>query len=123
MLILENDWISTTNGLIALITGLAGLIGTGISAFFAIKAFIKSMKDKSKQEIWNTITTMASAAMEQAEKTGKTGADKKQMVIDSVKVGCKAAGIQIDDFIDQLSAYIDQCISFANTLNQKKTSK
>lgn len=31
------DWISTTNGLIALITGLLGLIGTGIGAFFAIK--------------------------------------------------------------------------------------
>jgi hypothetical protein len=32
------DWITTANGIIALITGLLGLIGTGIGAFFAVKA-------------------------------------------------------------------------------------
>ena len=35
------DWITTVNGLIALITSLLGLIGTGVGAFFAIKGFIK----------------------------------------------------------------------------------
>lgn len=37
-----NDWITTANGIIALVTGLIGLIGTGIGAFFAIKATINS---------------------------------------------------------------------------------
>ena len=32
------DWINTANGLIALITGLVGLLGTAAGAFFAIKA-------------------------------------------------------------------------------------
>ena len=40
------EWITTVNGLIALITALLGLIGTGIGAFFAIKSFIKGLKEK-----------------------------------------------------------------------------
>jgi len=31
------DWITTVNGLIALLSGLFGLIGTGVATFFAIK--------------------------------------------------------------------------------------
>ena len=86
------DWITTANGLIALITGLCGLIGTGIGAFFAIKNLIKAMKEKSAKEIWNTIVAMADAAMKQAEQSQASGADKKKMVMDAVKEGCKAAG-------------------------------
>lgn len=119
-MILEASWLSTAEQVIALITGLVGLIGAGIGAFFAIRNWIKVIREKSAQEIWNTIMTMADAAMKEAEASGKSGADKKQMVIDAVKVGCKAAGLNIDDFLDQLSAYIDQCIGFANSLNQGK---
>ena len=108
------DWITTVNGLIALITGLAGLIGTGIGAFFAIKNLIKSLKQKSFAEIWALIQEMADAAMKQAEESGKKGADKKRMVIDSVKASCKAAGVDVDAFIEQLSDYIDQTITFVN---------
>ena len=78
------------------------------------------MKQKNAQEIWNTIMSMADTAMKEAEASGKSGADKKQMVIDSVKAGCKAAGLDVDQFLDQLSAYIDQCINFANSINQGK---
>lgn len=112
------DFISTANGLIALITGLVGLIGTGVGAFFAIKSLIKSMKEKSAKEIWNLIVSMADAAMKEAEASGKKGNDKKEMVMDAVKAGCKAAGVNIDDFIDQLSAYIDQTISFVNDMKK-----
>ena len=34
---MATDWITTTNGIIALITGLLGLIGTGVGAYFALK--------------------------------------------------------------------------------------
>ena len=112
------DWISTANGMIALITGLVGLIGTGIGAFFAIRNWVKVMKDKSAKEIWNTVMGMADAAMKKAEESGKSGADKKQMVIDAVKEGAKAGGINIDDFIDQLGAYIDQTIGFVNDMKK-----
>lgn len=117
-MIITLDWISTTNGLIALVTGLIGLIGTGVGAFFAIRNWIKAMRSKSASEIWSTIMGMADAAMKKAEESGKSGADKKQMVIDAVKAGCKASGLQIDDFIDQLGAYIDQTIGFVNDMTK-----
>ena len=115
------DWINTANGIIALITGLVGLIGTGIGAYFAIKNWIKLVKEKNANEIWKMIMEMADAAMKEAEKSCKTGADKKTMVIESVKASCKAAGINLDLFIDQLSNYIDQTISFVNKM--KKAAK
>lgn len=114
------DWITTANGIITLITGLAGLIGTGIGAFFAIKNFIAVTKEKSAKEIWALIMEIADAAMKEAEKSGKSGADKKEMVIEAVKAGCKAANINLDAFIDQLVAYIDQTIAFVNDMNSAK---
>lgn len=62
---------------------------------------------------------MADAAIKEAEKSGKSGADKKEMVIESVKAGCKAAGVDLDAFLDQLSAYIDQTITFVNDMTKK----
>ena len=106
--------ITNANGIITLITGLIGLIGTGIGAYFAIKNWFTVLKTKSSQEIWAMIMEMADAAMTEAEKSGKSGADKKQMVIDAVKASCKAAGVDLDVFIDQLSSYIDDTIKFVN---------
>lgn len=114
------DWITTANGLIALVTGLAGLIGTGIGAFFAVKAFVKSLKQKNLAEIWALVQEMADAAMKQAEESGKKGADKKRMVIDSVKASCKAAGIDVDAFVEQLADYVDQTIAFVNGMQGRK---
>lgn len=67
--------------------------------------------------------SMADSAMKEAEASGKTGADKKQMVIDSVKAGCKSAGLDVDAFLDQLSAYIDQSISFVNSVTDASINK
>lgn len=112
------EWITTANGIITLITGLIGLIGTGVGAFFAIKNWVAVLKTKNSQEIWAMIMNMADAAMKEAEASGKSGADKKQMVIDAVKAGCKAAGVDMDIFIDQLSDYIDQTIAFVNGMKK-----
>lgn len=112
------EWITTANGIITLITGLIGLIGTGVGAYFAIKNWIAVLKTKSSQEIWAMIMEMADAAMTEAEKSGKSGADKKQMVIESVKASCRAAGVNLDVFIEQLSNYIDDTIKFANSLKK-----
>ena len=113
------EWINTANGIITLITGLVGLIGTGIGAYFAIKNWIKVIKNKNAQEIWAMVMEMADAAMKEAERSCKTGADKKTMVIESVKASCKAAGLDVELFIDQLSDYIDQTISFVNDMSKK----
>ena len=64
------------------------------------------------------IMEMADSAMTEAEKSGKSGADKKQMVIESVKASCRAAGVNLDVFIEQLSNYIDDTIKFANSLKK-----
>lgn len=112
------DWITTANGLIALLTGLCGLVGTGIGAFFAIRNWIKFMKQKSAKEIWNTIMAAADAAMEQVESLEVYGKSAKDMVIDRVNETCLAMGLDISDFIKQLGAYIDDCIAFHNRMNE-----
>lgn len=114
----EANWLTTAQGVLSLITGLIGLIGSGVGAFFAIKNFIKVAKTKSMNEIWSMIMSMADAAMKEAEASQKSGEDKKQMVLDAVKSGCKAANINIDAFIDQLSQYIDQTIDFVNKMSK-----
>ena len=112
------NWLETANGIVALISALIALIGTGTGVYFAIKNFIKLMKSNTKEQNWKLIMKIADAAMETAEKSGKKGADKKQMVIESVKASCKAAGIDADQFIDQLVDYIDQTIAFVNSMKK-----
>lgn len=53
LLIVFNDvnWLTTAQGVLSLITGLVGLLGTGVGAFFAIKNFIAATKTKSANEI------------------------------------------------------------------------
>ncbi len=108
--------------IVALLTGLVGLVSAGISAYYAVKTFIQSFKDKKATEIWNLIMTMADAAMEEAEASKLDGEGKKQLVIDTVNAGLKAAGLDIADFIEQLSQYIDDTIAFANKMQQAKGS-
>ena len=118
------DWITTANGLIALITGLVGLITTGITTYFAIKAWIKSTKDKSAQEKWNMIQEMAKTAIDEVEHSGIIGSDnKKEAAIEIVKKSCKVAGLEINIFIDQLSEYIDSCVKFYNDMKKKNSKK
>ena len=114
------EWINTANGIITLITGLLGLIGTATGAYFAIKNWISVLKTKNSQEIWTMIMSIADAAMKEAESSILSGEAKKQFVIDTVKASCKAANIDLDLFIDKLSEYIDQTIAFVNKMNLKK---
>ena len=112
------NWLETANGIVTLISALIALIGTGVGVYIAIKNFIKLIKSNTKEQNWKLIMKIADAAMETAEKSGKKGADKKQMVIESVKASCKAAGINADEFIDQLVDYIDQTIAFVNSMKK-----
>jgi len=60
------------------------------------------------------IMGIADAAMKEVEKSSAEGKTKKELVINAVKEGCKAAGLDLDPFIDQLGAYIDSCIGWYN---------
>lgn len=112
------DWLNTANGIVSLIVGLVSLIGAGVSVFFLFKNLFKTMKNNTAQENWKLIMKIADQAMAEAEASLKDGESKKKMVIDCVKEGCKAAGINVDDFIDQLGAYIDDCIKFVNSVKK-----
>lgn len=114
-MILEVAWIENANAIIALIGGLVGLLATGIPLIITI---VKLFKNKNKGQIWSMIQTAADAAIKDAEASGKSGADKKTMVINAVTAALKTQGIDISAFTEQLSAYIDNCISFANSLNK-----
>ena len=78
------EWITTANGIITLITGLVGLIGTGIGAYFAIRNWITVLKTKNFQEVWALITEMTDSAMKEAERSFLSGADKKELVLNMV---------------------------------------
>lgn len=112
------EWITTANGILTLITGFMGLIGTALGAYFAIRNGIKVLKTKNGQEIWNLIVEMTDSAMKEAERSFLSGADKKAMVLNMVKTSCKSAGINLDFFVNQLSDYIDQTISFVNDMKK-----
>ena len=108
------SWLETTQGIITLISSGIVLLGTilGLSV-----NLYKSIKQVVKNKDWKKVIEVANAAITAAEKSGKCGADKKQMVIEAVEAGCKELNIILD--LDQLSKYIDECIDFANKLNKK----
>lgn len=113
------EWLNTMEQILALIVGLCGLIGTGVSTFIAVKNAMAKNKIKNVSDLWTMVMTWTDAAIKSVEKTGKKGADKKAMVIEAVKDVAKASNVDIDDFMDQLSAYIDQTVDFANNFNKK----
>ena len=100
------------------IIGLAvGLIGGIGGVVFGIVQFFQNMKGKSAREVFETLKNIAMEAMSAAESSGKTGADKKTMVLEAVQAGAQAAGIEFTDELEaQISAFIDKSINFANTI-------
>ena len=113
------EFIENAELVIALLTGLLGLVSAAFGVFFAVKARVEQVKTKNTFEIWAMIMEVADAAMEEAERSGADGVEKKAMVIDIVKASTLAAGIDITDFLDQLSLYIDQTIAFFNKMQNK----
>ena len=107
-------WLETTQGIIALISSGLVLLGTILGLSVKLYRAIKQIIDNNN---WNKIIELADVAITAAEETGKSGADKKQLVIEAVEEGCRKLGITVD--LDQLSNYIDKCIQFANRLNKK----
>jgi hypothetical protein len=109
--------------IIPLLTGFVGLISACVATYAAVVNFIKNLKGKKATEIWNLVMTIADAAMKEAEASQLDGEGKKKLVIDSVKAGLAAAGIDATDFLDQLSQYIDDTIAFTKGMQKAKEIK
>lgn len=113
------EFLENAEMIIALITGLAGLVGTAISTYFAVKNWVNGLKEKNTQEIWGLLMEVADKAMEEAEKTALAGADKKTMAMNIIQMSAETAKLDITPFIQQVSTYIDQTITFVNKMSDK----
>ena len=77
-------------------------------------------KGKNKKEVFDILKDMASAAIVSAEASGKAGADKKTMVIEAVKAGASSKGINVEPFLTQLDAFIEQTVATNNAFKNAK---
>lgn len=111
-----SEIISNINEWTVLISGLLGLVSTATGVFFAVKNWIKALKTKQGAEVWALIMEITDNAMKEAEASGAAGADKKSMVINAVKAGAEASGLDISAFLGQLDKYIDQTKDFVNKM-------
>ncbi len=106
-----NDWVLFLGSLLSLMSAACG-------AYFAVKNWITTIKTKKDIEIWALIMEIADQAMREAEASRASGEDKKSMVINAVKAGAEAAGLDISAFLTQLDLYIDQTIDFVNKMKE-----
>ena len=122
MFVLEGIWPTTVEGWVGLISLLVGLVGA-IAALIptAIKLW-HAVKKIAKNKDWGKVMDIADAAMKAAEQSGKTGSEKRQMVIDMVIAGCKEIGVDVDDeLLNELSDYIEETIAMFNDMSKKST--
>lgn len=120
MITMASIWPATVEGWVTLIGLMIGLIGAIAALIPTIVKLCKSLKTIVKEKNWSKIKEIADSAMKAAEESNKSGAEKKELVINTVKAGCKAAGIEIDDgLIESLSKYIDETIEWFNDMNKE----
>jgi hypothetical protein len=113
------EWFTTAQGIFQLIIGFFGLITGGIGVYAAIKTRIQEIKNKNRQEKWELVKNIIDSAMITFEHSTLKGDSKKQAVFASVTASCKTAGIDLEQFIHQADAYVDQCINWYNGMQNK----
>lgn len=111
----ESFWPTTAEGWVGIITFIIGFIGAIVALIPVSIKLVKRGKELIKNKDWAKIKEIADTAMKTAESTGKTGAEKKEIVIAAVKAGCAEAGIIIDEkLLKDLADYIDTTIEWVN---------
>lgn len=111
----ESFWPTTAEGWVGIITFIIGFIGAIVALIPVSIKLVKRGKELIKNKDWAKIKEIADTAMKTAESTGKTGAEKKEIVIVAVKAGCEKAGIVIDEkLLKDLVDYIDTTIEWVN---------
>lgn len=105
---------------ISSITELIGLISAGValigSLITVIVKLVSAIKTIAKNKDWQKVIEIAKAAILEAEKSMKSGKEKKEMVINIVNKTCLELGVEVD--ANKLADYIDECIKWANELNK-----
>ena len=98
-----------------------GLVGVIISAIVAIVMATIKLKEKfgelAKDGNWKKLYPMILKAIVKAEATGKSGAEKKEIVMAAVDSFAKELGIQCE--VDQISDAIEFIIDFSKKVNKK----
>lgn len=121
-LIMLINW-SDPEVLCSFIVLIVGLIGAIVALVPTLIKLCKSLATIVKNKNWDKIKEIADAAMKAAEASGKSGAEKQEMVIAAVKAGCAEAEIELDEeILNNLIKYIQECIAWFNDMN-KKTKK
>lgn len=113
------------NEIITLVTLICGLIGAIGALIPTVIKLIGALKEIVKNKEWQKIIKMAYKAVESAEATGKTGAEKKEIAISAVKAACAEAGVEItEESLTKLGDYIDELIEYFNSMSAaNKTAK
>lgn len=115
------DWISTIQGIMAIIGGGLTIISTAIAIIVSIVGKIKERKQKTWQENLQYLKDIADKGMEQAEASTLKGEDKKSMTLNVCSAAAEAAGIEnFASFVKDLSSYIDNSIIFFNQMKKSK---
>lgn len=110
----------TVESIITIITLAVGLIGAVAALVPTLIKLFSSLKEIAENKDWAKIKKIAKSAIIQAELSGKKGADKKQMVIESTLAACAELGVEVDkELIDNIDGYIESTISFFNGMSKK----
>lgn len=102
-----NDWI---NVIISVISGLAVCIPLTIQ-------LVKFIKKAIKEKNWASVVQLVLKLMEEAEQNFKTGAEKKEYVLDSIKALESTLNYDVD--MDAISAMIDTICNATKKINIK----
>lgn len=105
-----------TATIIGLITTGLALLSTAIGLGFKVYTEGKQIvKDKN----WSKIMQIALSAIQAAEKSGASGADKKAQAIAAVTAACAEINIDVAPFMGDLSVYIDEIVAVTKKVNVK----
>lgn len=100
---------------------IVSLVGVIIGAIIAIVTIVTKLKSKfgelAKDGNWKKLYPMILNAIQEAEETGKSGAEKKEIVMAAVDSFAKELGIQCE--VDQISDAIEFIIAFSKKVNKK----
>ena len=103
---------------IGLIVSLVGVVIAAITAMIAMCIKLKNkFGELAKDGNWKKLYPMILKVIAEAEATGKSGAEKKEIVMAAVDSFAKELGIQCED--DQISDTIEFIIDFSKKVNKK----